>query len=267
MMNSFLFIIPVTPRALTNDIRKNLQEISVKNLLNQTYKNWKVLWISNESPNFNDSRFIHVKFEGLKEEKLQIASRFIIQNNLKPDYIIRLDDDDIFNPHLLDSIKDVSFDILVDKHQVFWYYNSSYYSSRVWYWFPNTCIHKREHALQKFGKLASPRIKKLNEQIRLIENDHSKIHNYYKNKEVKFSSRKNPIYIRSISSTSITYLNKIEVKNYLLKFGSWRKEKYSGFYNLTGKTELPLSISLKQRANNIINDLIALKNYKNIVLN
>ena len=35
--------------------------------------------------------------EGPKEENLQVATKYIIDNNISADYIIRLDDDDLFN--------------------------------------------------------------------------------------------------------------------------------------------------------------------------
>jgi len=264
-MNSYLFIIPATPKKYLNEDRVKLQELCVEHILNQSYSNWKVLWISEDAPRVNDDRFIHVNYEGVKEEKLQIASQFIIDNNMEGDYIIRLDDDDAFNTSILDEIKENDFDLMVDKYQVFWLFNSPYFASRVWYWFPNTCIHKREHALAVFGKLANDEIKQLNTEVRLIENDHSKLHSYYANKKVVFSNKDNPIYIRTITDSSITSKNSHNQKAYLMNFGYWKKKAYKNFIKLEGKNQLPFQQTLKHQLKVFKNDQIALRNYSKVL--
>ena len=155
---------------------------------------------------------------------------------------------------------------MVDKHQVFWLYDSPYFSSRIWYWFPNTCIHKREHALSLSEELANSNVNRINKNLRLIENDHSIIHNYYRGMDLKFSSKRIPIYIRSITNSSTSSLNADNIINYYSSFGTWRIKKYSDFKGLTGESSLQFKQSLSQKLINLKLNLIALKNYNKIVI-
>ena len=265
MMNKFLFVIPATPKKFLDDSRTKLQELCVLHLVSQTYSNWEVLWISENVPNTDDKRFLHVNYEGPKEEKLQIATRYIIANNVPADYIIRLDDDDLFNTKILNEIKEESFDLMVDKHQSFWLYETNYFASRVWYWFPNTCIHKKEHALCVFGSLVNENVKRLNPETRLIENDHSKIHHYYIGKDIQFSFQGNPIYLRTITSNSVTYNDSENKGAYYSKFGNWKQRTFENFIiPLSGK-RLPFKQSFSQKMKNSKNDIVANAKYQKIV--
>ena len=263
-MNNFLFIIPVTPKLLLNNERLILQNLCVKNLLNQTYSKWRVLWVSEYKPTVKDSRFIHVNYEGLKEDKLQIATQYISENNIHSDYIIRLDDDDLFNINILNELKNLSFNLYVDKYHTFWYYPSSYFSTKVCYWFPNTCIHKTEHALSVFGELADQKIKKINNDIRLIENDHSLIHNYYRGIKILHSKRRNPVYIRSITKSSITSKMSLNSDNYFSSFGIWNRKKYTHFIFQFNDLTSPSRLSFKQLFWKYYVYIVALKNYSKI---
>lgn len=228
-MNNFIFIVPKTPVKFLNKERKLLWNLCYKSLLNQNYSRWTAITIGGEILNNKDDRFIELNFEGRKEEKLQKATQYIIENNIIGDYIIRLDDDDIINPTVLGKASKLEFDLYVDKHQWFWHYESGKISNRVWNWFPNTCIHKREHALTQWGKYAKGDFKHFKNQALLIENDHSKLHPYYKNKNIIFSDKKHPIYIRTITSSSITAGNAINQEQYLKKFGLWHKNNLKDF--------------------------------------
>ncbi|MBI3517784.1 MAG: hypothetical protein HY062_00305 [Bacteroidetes bacterium] len=232
-MKLFLFIVPLTPSSFLNDNRKIIQELCFKTLLLQNYPNWQALLIGDEIPSvaLNDQRFIHVKYEGVKEEKLQIATKYIIENKLHADYIIRLDDDDFFNSSILKEISDKDFDIYTDKFHTFFEFESQASSQQVRLWFPNTCIHKFEHAMAIYGTLANPHIKKINEQVRLIENDHSKLHPYYKGKRIIYANPKNPVYLRVLNRESITAKGSVNYKVYLKQFGYWNFNKFKKFEN------------------------------------
>lgn len=233
-MSSFLFIIPLTPSSFLNENRKIIQDLCFRSLLLQSFSNWKALVIGGELPDLvkNEEKFIHVNYEGIKEEKLQIATRYIVENNLQSDYIIRLDDDDFFNPNLLEEISELEFDIYTDKFHTFYEFDGQAFSQQVRLWFPNTCIHKFEHAMAIYGMLASPGIKKINNDVRLIENNHAKLHPYYKNKKVIYANRKRPIYFRVLNRESITARSSLSYENYLKQFGYWKKNRLIDFQNL-----------------------------------
>lgn len=244
-MKNFLFIIPRTPQSCRDDIRDNLWQICLEALQNQPYQNWKALVIGHEvGIPINNERFINIDFEGTKEEKLQKATEYIIQNNIPGDYIIRLDDDDIINPSILEKVSNLDFDLYVDKHQWFWHYESGQISNRVWNWFPNTGIHKREHALAEWGDYANGNFTRFKKQALLIENDHSQLHPFYKNKKVLFADKKHPVYLRTITSSSITAQKSINHDNYIRRFGLWHKNNLKDFqflneHALNDKYSLP----------------------------
>jgi len=251
-MKNFLFIVPLTPITLLNDNRKVIQDLCFKTLLLQNYPNWQALLIGNELPLIanNNHKFTHIKYEGIKEEKLQIATKFILENKLQADYIIRLDDDDFFNPFILEEIANMNFDIYTDKFHTFFEYETQAFSQQIRLWFPNTCIHKFEHAMAIFGSLANPNIKKISEQIRLIENDHSKIHSYYNKKKIVYASRENPLYFRVLNRESITAKGSLKYDSYLRQFGYWKNKKnikFESIYDSTKKANLELRYSFKER--------------------
>ena len=264
-MNKYLFIIPATPKKFSNECRNQLQKLCIFHLVSQTYSNWEVLWVSGNAPNTDDKRFLHINYEGPKEEKLQIASKYIVENEVSADYIIRLDDDDLFNVKILNEIKEDSFDLMVDKHQAFWFHETLFFASRVWYWFPNTCIHKKEHALSVFGVLANENVKRLNPETRLIENDHSKIHRYYIGKNIRFSNQNNPVYLRTITSSSVTYNNSGDKDAYYSKFGNWKRGEFNNFIIPHSERKLPFKQSFTQRLKNSKNDVVANAKYQKIV--
>ena len=139
-MNSFLFIIPLTPKRLLTEERQALQELALLTLLGQSYAYWTALLVGETDLKIDDPRFVQISFEGHKEEKLQCATEYIIDRNLQNTHIIRLDDDDIFNPTLLESLKQADFDLYVDKFQTFWDPANGRVANKIFYWFPNTCI-------------------------------------------------------------------------------------------------------------------------------
>ena len=268
-MNKFLFIIPETPISALNQERLMLQNQCLEYLVKQKYPNWIALWVDYNEPPVKESRILHVKISGKKEEKMQKVSHYVLKNSLEFDYVIRLDDDDIFNPNLLNLIKSEDFDVYTDYYQYFWSPFLGKISRKLWYWFPNTCIHKKEHAYTKWGDFATGGpFEKYREKPYLIENDHSNFHKYYKGKNVMFAIKRNPVYLRTITSTSSTALQSDKYEEYLDSFGVWKKNFLIDYKELflNHDTNKEYSQSLKQKFTHLKSDLIALKNYKKVVL-
>lgn len=244
--NTFLFIIPLTPESHLTDLRRELQEVCFGALLNQSYLNWKALIIGAVKPSIcNDERFIYIHREAIKEEKLQIATQYVRSNNLVFDYIIRLDDDDIFNPKILEKYKRSDADVIVDYNHWFIEWNSKQCSSQFRPWFPNTCIHKYKYALSEFGKLSKSDVKKLNDKTVLLENDHSRIHAFYIDKNVCFE-KSTSIYLRVLNPDSITSFSSSSFNEYLKQFGVWNKKvpkDYSALFNFNGKKRISITIA------------------------
>lgn len=259
-MKKFLFIIPLTPQQFLNPIRETIQKKCFQLLLLQDYANWEALVIGEKLPQIidNNNKFIHIMYEGIKEEKLQIAVKHIFENNVKTDYIIRLDDDDFFNPKILSKISTMDFDLYTDKYHTFIEYEAQMTAQQIRPWFPNTCVHKYEHAMAIYGILARPNIKKINEDVRLIANDHSKLHPYYKGKNIIYANRNNPVYLRVLNRESITAKGGMNYGTYLKQFGYWKSIKFENFtvtYSKPSQPPLKFTYKFKERMYNLITQL------------
>ncbi|MBA2611557.1 MAG: hypothetical protein H0U95_06275 [Bacteroidetes bacterium] len=275
MPNSFLFIIPLTPRSHLSSQRLSLRKLCFDTLKSQSYSNWKALLIGELLDEEQVSeKFIKIDFEGQKEEKLQKATEYILRKELNCDYIIRLDDDDIFNPVILDSLKDKNFDLCVDKYHSFWDTSSGMISQKIMYWFPNSCIHNKKHALAIVGSFPPGDYQRYKEKPFLIENEHNDFHFHYTEKNnIIFSDKKSPVYLRSLSSGSITSLQANNYSEYMNNFGYW-KENNIGAFSFLKKIKIDTGTENKRKKQNLLfflksikNTIISLKVYNKVIIN
>jgi hypothetical protein len=194
MSKRFLFIVPLTPKRLLTPLRNLLFEQFLNAMRNQSYSNWEAILIGEENKDDVNIKYVSLLAES-KEIKLIFAKEYILNLNIKPDYIIRIDDDDIINPFVLERIADLDFDCYVDAHHAFYDLTTGMISLQKRDWFANTIVHKYEHAMKEMEE----------DQIPLIQCDHSKAWvNYYKNKKILFANKKFPIYLRILSPTTVT---------------------------------------------------------------
>lgn len=232
-MKSFLFITPLTPSDLLTPLRKELFKVFLSSLKNQTYKDWQALLIGEEEK--IDDNLIYKKIEGrTKEIKLMFSYEWISSLTEKPDYIIRIDDDDLISPSVLEKIATGAddFDCYADEYHV--YYDSV--TGKVCRvknaWLPNTVIHKTTHALASFTS----------DNIPLMLLDHSKTWlDYYRNKKIVYAEKDKPVYLRIMSpatQTSKMHQKRIVdfsdevISEYLNRssgIGKWRFGTVSGF--------------------------------------
>jgi hypothetical protein len=223
MLNSFLFIIPLTPDNYLTEDRRALRKLCLSTLLSQHYVNWMAILVGTSNvTEFQSEKLLQIDFEGPKEEKLQIATDYIIKNSFEGDYIIRLDDDDIFNPNLLNLLGNLDFDLYVDKYHRYWNITNGKVSKMIRYWYPNTCILKRKHALTTFGHFPPGNYKKFKDSPLLIENEHNDFHLYFnQSHNIVFAKTDDPVYIRTLNPHSITSLQGGTYEDYLETFGFW----------------------------------------------
>lgn len=232
-MNKFLFIIPLTPSSHLTELRIELQKLCFESLLNQNYTNWKTLIIGEDKPlSCIDQRFIHIKVEGPKELKLQFATKYIKENKVEVDYIIRLDDDDMINPTILDKLKNTQADAIVDLNHWFIEWETKIVSNEFRPWFPNSFFIKKDHALAKYGELTKKNIEIINESVSLIENSHASMHNFFIQKQVLFISSSSPIYLRVLNRDSITSNAGQTYEAYLSQYGNWSNSIPQDFQNI-----------------------------------
>ncbi len=274
MPNTFLFIIPLTPSSHLTSTRAALRKLCFDSLLKQNYSNWKALIIGKiteeEKPGKN---FLHLDFEGHKEEKLQKATEYVLNSESVYDYIIRLDDDDVFNPSLLKKLENKNFDLCVDKYHSFWDVSTGNISQKIMYWFPNTCIHKREYALSVFGNFPPGNYQRFRNHPFLIENEHNDFHLYYnQNHKIIFVDKSSPLYLRVLNPDSITSMQAANQPDYMDGFGYWKKNNLKAFYFLNIiRLNTKMNSKRKKQSFNFLmnaikNSIVSLKNYNKVVI-
>jgi len=227
-MKDFVYIIPLTPDSVLTPFRRALREITLRSLLNQTSDNWQAILIGEEEK--IDGHLIYIKTNAVeKSEKLMTAFAYLLQLKTKSDFIIRLDDDDIISPFILERVATVEFDCYVDLYHSFYDISSCTISQQKRDWMPNTIIHTFANAMTSYGEKGLP----------LFAHDHSKSwHLYYTGKRCLFAPKVHPIYLRVISPSTISsgnnsqHINAIDFQSYkkhLISFGKWKNFNLSDF--------------------------------------
>ncbi|RAU83290.1 glycosyltransferase family A protein [Pontibacter arcticus] len=225
---SFLYIIPHTPEEFRTPLRDKLFELTIKSLQDQTYANWRAIVVTDFD--HEEGNILYVKSAARRKgEKVTYALQQIGNKLEKPDYVIRLDDDDIINPSVLETASKLEFDCLSDRYHAYYDMVSELTSLQKRDWIPNTVIHKFEYAVT------------VNSKGTLLSTDHSAWHLFYKDKKLTYlPAGSEPLYLRIISPTSITagLSNKdnadfsVAIRSYQLylsSFGNWRNNTMPSF--------------------------------------
>lgn len=254
-MNRYCFIIPRTPDRYKNEIREDLWFLTKKSLIEQKFTDWTALIVYDDNEDMeSDQRFLYLQSEKTsKGDKIDVAINYLLKHDL-PNFIIRLDDDDIMMPDALINAEDLTFDVYADKEQIFYDVPSLLMSYIEFPWLANTIIHKTEHALKYFKNSGSY----------LINHEHSKKwHEYYKDKKICYTNRSTPIYVRILSPTSVTAQIDNNYKGYLNKYGKWNLGYPQGILTfidflkqITDKYDLKSDFKPKSRLNYFIERIL-----------
>ncbi|HEY1040743.1 MAG TPA: hypothetical protein VGF30_15115 [Bacteroidia bacterium] len=247
MDKKFLFITPLTPKRLLTPLRTMLFEQYIESLKRQSYKNWEALLIGEEDRTDGNIRYVSIAAES-KEIKLIFAKEYILNMAQKPDYIIRIDDDDVINPNVLKRVANMDFDCYADHYHAFYDLTNFRISLQKRDWLANTVIHKYEHAMLEMGE----------DKIPLLQCDHSKDWiRYYKDKKLVYAPENSPVYLRVLSPTTVTSgihgltkntkekydefksnvvklhsagdINFNQYHSYIRGFGKWKKQELPDF--------------------------------------
>ncbi len=224
-MKKFIFITTLTPEQFLTPLRKSLFELYLQALQKQSYTNWEAILIGEFAK--KDQNITYLRSEAVtKSDKLKVAFEYLSQLEIKPDYIIRLDDDDLISPDLLTRISTLDFDCYSDQYHSYYDITTASTSQQLRHWLPNTIIHKFEHGMAPYGE----------SQLSLFMHDHSQAwHVYYADKKIVWAPKKHPVYLRIISPTTITSkmdpgkavnyadFDKEEYSRYLKTFGNWKR--------------------------------------------
>ncbi len=193
-MKSFVFIIPRTPLKFQTGVRNNLFKLCIRSLVMQFSDDWEAIIVDEFDHSYDN--ISHIKADATtKTEKIDFALRLIEQERKKPDYLIRLDDDDIISPIAINKYCRNDFDCLADKYHFFHELISGKKTFSKRNWIPNTAIHKYRHALSAVAEVGRP----------LINTDHSEYWmNYYTKRHLVSTPKRHPLYMRVLSPFTIT---------------------------------------------------------------
>ena len=230
-MNDFVFIIPLTPKRLLNPIRQTLFDLMIYGLKNQKSNNWNALLMGEEEKVDGNLIFLnsekvldqdYVKeFRGDpghtdKHHKIEIALQHIARESKKPKYLIRLDDDDLISPDVIQFIEreGMNYDCYADKYQALYNITDAQIALPDLPWLANSVFHKYEHAITVVPQF----------NRKLINCSHSDaFHLYYKDKKIYFFPKYEPLYLRILSETSL-HIKTAETTTYghhKRKYGFW----------------------------------------------
>ncbi|MEO5643107.1 MAG: hypothetical protein ABIQ40_12330 [Bacteroidia bacterium] len=239
-MKKFLFITHITPVNKRSALRQALIDAYYKGLAAQTYGQWKVVVVGEE--NKTEGKFHYFNLPGESREEKAVAvkammssERFLALAN-EADYIVKLDDDDIISPGVLEKVSAMDVDAYYDRFHTFYDISSGVITQQRRDWFASTCIHKREHVLAEWNGSGATAVGNL-----LYTEHHASWHVFYKDKNAVAADPAEPVYMRVLSPTSITSgalagppqsISEISMDkyfNYLKSFGNWNPAPVKNF--------------------------------------
>lgn len=231
----FVFVTHKTPSSLQSPLRKKLYDLYREALLKQSYSNWKALIIGEEE--FEDEHFKIVKLDispglSIKEQLTKLYDRADVSEYLKnSDFLVKIDDDDIISPSIIQKMSTEDFDICFDRYHTVYDVTSGAQTQEQFVHIASTCIHRTSHALAPFDPERSGNYYSNS----VLYTDHSLVwHIYYADKKKVITPKEHPVYLRVLSPTSITaggkkkIMNKVEdidfvnYYKYLKTFGYWK---------------------------------------------
>ena len=239
-MNKFVFITHVTPVAKRNKLRQRLFELYQTALEKQTYPHWKVIQL-HEGKDEQEGKYVRFHLPDVARDLKTAALKSLfgrsdfLQVIKEADYLIKLDDDDLISPVILEKLATFSGDLYYDQHHTFLDVSSGIVTQQKRNWIASTCVHQMQHALAPWSGAGASEIGNL------LYTDHSKAwHLYYADKNCSIADAAHPVYARVLSPTSITSGGKGVVKTfpdvdsekyqaYLRTFGDWQPASTNDF--------------------------------------
>lgn len=239
-MNKFLFITTTSPKSFEKEtLRNKLFNLFLKTIhkINYPHVDFYIVKPIDEKINVTkDNIKIFDSEKNTKGEKLIEIFEFLKSSDKKYDYVSRLDDDDLLSTKTLYHFSTSKADLIMDKYHSFLDITSGRISQQKRPWVPNTALHKFEHAMKLVDENDTSGL--------LFGHSHSKKWRvYYEGKNVAYSSKRSPIYLRILNPMSITAISHnqknainaaaLDYFNYLNRFGHFKvRQLPDGFREL-----------------------------------
>ncbi len=219
-MNSYITVTTYAPESMKpGTLRNAVFDAFYSNLKAIRYPKIKCLLVGSEPPK-QEGNIYWIKSTGLtKGEKLIDAKNYLLEHDLKSDYITRLDDDDFICSDALHDFAHATGDVLCDKMHAFMDLTTGKFSSQTRPWIANTALHRFDHAFQ---------VTPLSDESGLMFNcNHADCWlPYYQDKHIEYAAQEHPLYVRLLSPTSITSSGSASITSNQVNFDQGAYKKY-----------------------------------------
>lgn len=220
-MKPFLFITCLTPESMMTDLRKDFHQAYLEALLVQSHTNWTAFLLGEKEG--EDGNIHYIKCKGTsKEDKLLEAARLLTNMPVKPEFIVRLDDDDLIGKDTLQTVEKnkATYDVFTDHYQYMFDSYSGKMLSKAFPWWPSTLV-------MKYSDAMAPQAAFENRPLFACPHDRA-FHPYFKDRSVFYFARMQPAYVRIFSPVSLSFrlyngqLNIEKYKSYVNAYGFWK---------------------------------------------
>jgi hypothetical protein len=227
-MNHFAAITALSPDSLIKGTLRNaLFDLFLRQIDQVKYPHFKVYIFGSDQALKSDKVVFIPSPSGSKGDRMQFAYNHFIENNIPFDYIARLDDDDLISTTIFEQYAKSEVDLITDKYHSFIDLCGQGIIQQQRDWIPNTAFHRKDHALKI--------IEDSNISGLAFDHDHFKVWKYYyEGKNVGYTDRDKPVYLRVLNPGSITSMHEGSgpkaYQRYLRGFGrKSRLESIAGF--------------------------------------
>jgi hypothetical protein len=205
---------------MMSDLRKDFHQAYLHALFEQSHANWTAFLLGEKEG--VEGNIHYIKCEGTsKEDKLVEAARLLNSMPVKPEFIVRLDDDDLIGKDTLQTVEKNknTYDVFTDRYQYMFDSYSGKILSKVYPWWPSTLVMKYSDAVAlqpAFG----------NRPLFACPHDLA-LHPYFKGRKVFYFERMQPGYVRIFSPVSQSFrlyngeLNIEKYRAYVNGYGFW----------------------------------------------
>ncbi|MCH2214509.1 MAG: hypothetical protein MK086_04985 [Flavobacteriales bacterium] len=236
-MLDYLFLVPLSPCLEEESLRGELQKLCFNQIgeLTCSYEVWLL-----GGQKTNQENFKTISCKGIsKEDKLKEVGDLLIKENRSAKYLVRLDDDDLINPKVFDSLASQQFDVAYDKMHFFYDLATGMSTQQERSWIPNTAILNYHEALTKVKAIGGSKAE--DGMNYLFACDHSQAWHPYFEASICLHPL-TPLYVRILNPSSITAAEKgdFSEKNYfryLQGFGTWKAQLPDSMLHLANELQ------------------------------
>lgn len=206
------------------DLRRDFHQAYLAALLAQSHTGWTAFLLGEKEGIKGNIRYI--KCEGTsKEDKLVEAARLLSNMPVKPEFVVRLDDDDLIGKDTLQTVEKnkSTYEVFTDRYQYMFDSYSGKMLSKEYPWWPSTIV-------MSYADAVAPQAAFGNRPLFACPHDLA-FHTCFKERRVFYFERMKPCYARVFSPVSQSFrlyngqLNIEKYRTYVDEYGFWKYAK------------------------------------------